>query len=88
MCSYLEAIEMMMVGSGFEDIVILADVFAGCTINKVMAGNHYNRAMRDNQLMFDATGDYCWMYFLFTTIMISTLQMNCKLWQNILPAVN
>jgi len=55
MCSYLGALGKMMCGSGFEDLVMQAGVCAGGSIDKVMAGKHYNRAMRVHQLMLDAT---------------------------------
>ena len=32
----------MVAGSGFEDFVIQADVCAGGSIDKVIAGKHYN----------------------------------------------
>ena len=55
MCSYLGALGKMMSGSGFEDIVIQAGVCAGGAIDKVMAGRHFNRAVRVHQLMLEAT---------------------------------
>ena len=55
MCSYLEAIEKTMAGSGFEDIVIQAGVYAGGFIDKVMAGKHYKLAIRIHQRTLDAT---------------------------------
>jgi len=55
MCSYLRALGKMMSGSEFEDLLLEADVCAGESIDKLMAGKHYNRAMQVHQLMLDAT---------------------------------
>ena len=55
MCSYLGALGKMMCGSGFEDILMQAGVCAGGSIDKVMAGKHFNRAVRVHQLMLEAT---------------------------------
>ena len=54
MCSYLGALGKMMSGSGFEDVIMQAGVCAGGSMDKVMNGKHYNRAMRVHQLMLDA----------------------------------
>ena len=43
-----------MAGSGFEDVVIEAGVCASGSIEKVMNGKHYNRALRVHQRMADA----------------------------------
>ena len=55
MCSYMGAIGKMMCGSGFEDVLMESGVCASGSIDKVMSGKHYNRAMRVHQLMLDAT---------------------------------
>jgi len=44
----------MLIGSGFEDIIIEADICASGSIEKVMLGKHYNRAMRVHQRVTDA----------------------------------
>jgi len=54
MCSYMGAIGTMMVGSGFEEILIESGMCASGSIVKVISGKHYNRAMRVHQHMIDA----------------------------------
>lgn len=54
MCSYMGALGKMMCGSGLEEIIIEAGVCASGSIDRVMSGKHYNRAMRVHQLMLDA----------------------------------
>jgi len=44
----------MMAGSGFEEILIEAGVCASGSIDKVMSGKHFNRAMRVHQRMLEA----------------------------------
>jgi len=53
MCSYMGAIRKMMCGSGFEDIVAEAGLCASGSIDQVMTGRHYNRALRIHQCMLD-----------------------------------
>jgi len=48
------ALGKMVAGSGFEDILIEAGVCASGSINQVMSGAHYNRAIRVHQYMADA----------------------------------
>jgi len=54
MCSYMGALGKMMAGSGFEEVLIEAGACASGSINQVMNGSHYNRAMRVHKLMVDA----------------------------------
>ena len=54
MCSYMGAIGKMMNGSGLEEIIIESGVCASGSIAKVIAGKHYNRALRVHQLMLEA----------------------------------
>ena len=54
MCSYMGAIGKMMSGSGFEDIVVEAQLYASGSIDQVMSGKHYNRSVRVHQRMLDA----------------------------------
>jgi len=54
MCSYMGSLGKMMTGSGFEEILIEAGVCASGSINQVINGSHYNRAMRVHQHMADA----------------------------------
>jgi hypothetical protein len=54
MCSYMGALGKMMAGSGFEEIIIEAGVCASGSINQVINGSHYNRAMRIHQNMLNA----------------------------------
>jgi hypothetical protein len=48
------AIGKMMAGSGFDEVVIEAGVRASGSINQVMSGKHYNRAVRVHQHVLDA----------------------------------
>ena len=43
-----------MKGSGFEEIVIEAGVCASDSLQKVMSGKHYNRALRVHKLVLEA----------------------------------
>jgi len=54
MCSYMGALGKMMAGSGFEEVLIEAGTCASGSINQVMNGSHYNRAMKVHKLMVDA----------------------------------
>jgi len=53
MCSYIGAIGKMMCGSVFEDTVIEAGLCASGSIDQVMTGRHYNRALLIHQCMLD-----------------------------------
>jgi len=44
----------MMSGSGLEEVIIEAGVCASGSIDRVISGKHYNRAMRVHQLLLDA----------------------------------
>ena len=54
MCSYMGALGKMMAGSGFEDILIESGICASGSVEKVLSGKHYNRALRVHQHMSDA----------------------------------
>jgi len=54
MCSYMGSLGKMMAGSGFEELVIEAGICASGSIDRVMSGKHYNRAMRVHVIMVDA----------------------------------
>jgi len=54
MCSYMGAVAKMMSSSGFEDIVVEAGLCASVSIEQVMSGRHYNRAVRVHHRMLDA----------------------------------
>ena len=43
-----------MKGSGFEEIIIEADVWASGSLQKVMSGKHYNRAPSVHKLVLEA----------------------------------
>jgi len=46
MCSYMGAIGRMMTGSGFEEVVINSGVCASGSLDQVLTGKHFNRAIR------------------------------------------
>ena len=54
MCTYMGALGKYMTGSGFEEILIESGICASGSIDKVMSGKHFNRAIRVHQLMLDA----------------------------------
>ena len=48
-CSYLGASGNRPRCSGFEEILVESGICASGSINKVVSGKHYNRAMRSSQ---------------------------------------
>lgn len=52
--SYLSALGKLMKGSGFDDIVVEAGICAHGSIEAVLKGNHYNRAIRVHCVMLEA----------------------------------
>ncbi|MES9879418.1 MAG: hypothetical protein ABW185_00870 [Sedimenticola sp.] len=52
-CSYLGALGKHMKGSGFEEIVIESGICASGSINKVITGKHYNRALRVHKTLLE-----------------------------------
>ena len=59
MCSYIGALGKMMTGSGLEEILIKDGICASGSIDKVMSGKHFNRALRIHQHMLDALERNC-----------------------------
>ena len=53
-CSYLGALGKRLCCSGFEEILVESGICASGSINKVMSGKHYNRAMRVHKLTLEA----------------------------------
>jgi hypothetical protein len=53
-CSLLGALGKMMSGSGFEDVIIQENVCARGSLNQVMSGKHFNRALTVHELMLSA----------------------------------
>ena len=53
-CAYLGALGKRLQSSGFEEIVVEAGICASGSINKVMSGKHYNRALRVHRLTLEA----------------------------------
>ena len=52
--SYLGALGKLMKGSGFEDIITEAGLCASGSLDKMMNGKHYNRALRVHTIMLEA----------------------------------
>ena len=52
-CSLFGAMGKHMKGSGFEEIIIEADVCASGSLQKVMLGKHYNRALSVHKLVLE-----------------------------------
>ena len=67
-CSYLGAVGKLLQGSGFTDIVIEAGVCASGSVEKVLSGKHYNRAMRYISLYLKLLNIFSWRH-LQTTLM-------------------
>jgi len=67
MCSYMGALGKFMTGSGFEDVIIESGICASGSINQVLSGKHYNRAMRVHQYMLDALQRLLLKLFTATT---------------------
>ena len=53
-CSLFGALGKHMKGSGFEDIAIEAGICASGSLQKVMSGKHYSRALRVHKLVLEA----------------------------------
>lgn len=66
-CSYLGVLGKMMTGTGFEDIVIEAGICASGSLDQVMRGKHYNRAMRVHKLMYETLERLLLQSFFATT---------------------
>jgi len=74
-CSFLGALRRMVVGSGFEDVVIESGVCSSGSIAQVLSGKHYNRAVRVHQLMMIAVDQLLMEKFVQCTgVDISTMQ--------------
>jgi hypothetical protein len=54
MCAYMAALGKLMAGSGFEELLIESGICASGSINQVLSGKHFNRAIRVHQHMLDA----------------------------------
>ncbi|KAK3732161.1 hypothetical protein RRG08_026543 [Elysia crispata] len=52
--SYLGVLGKLMKGSGFEDIITEAGLCASGSLDKMMNGKHYNRALRVHTIMLEA----------------------------------
>jgi len=63
MCAYMGALGHMMSGTGFKEILIEADVCASGSIEKVLSGKHFNRAVRVHQRMLEAVEQFLWEEF-------------------------
>ena len=53
-CSYLGALGKRLRCSDFEEILVESGICASGSINKLMSGKHYNRAMRVRKLTLKA----------------------------------
>ena len=54
LCSFMGALGKMMMGSGFEEVVIQSGICASGSLDQVMSGKHFNRALRIHQQMLAA----------------------------------
>ena len=53
-CSLFGTVGKMMRGSGFSEIIIESGICASGSLNRVMSGKHFNRALRVHKLLFEA----------------------------------
>ena len=53
-CTYMGALGKMMRCSGLEEILIESGICASGSIEKVMTGKHYNRALRIHKIVLEA----------------------------------
>ena len=53
-CSLFGTVGKMMKGSGFSEIVIESGICASGSLDRVMSGKHFNRAVRVHKLMFES----------------------------------
>ena len=53
-CSIFSALGKMLRGCGFSEIVIEASICASGSIEKVLSGKHYNRALRVHKIVMEA----------------------------------
>ena len=53
-CAYMGAVGKSLRGSGLEEIILEAGICASGSIEKVMTGKHYNRALRIHKLVLEA----------------------------------
>ena len=51
MCSYMRALGKMIIGSGFEEILVESGIWASRSIAKVLLEKHYNRPTCVHQRM-------------------------------------
>ena len=54
LCAYMGALGKIMKCSGFEEILIESEICASGSIEKVMNGKHYNRALRVHKIVLEA----------------------------------
>jgi hypothetical protein len=54
LCSYMGALGKSIRCSGFEEILVESGIFASGSIENVMSGKDYNRALRVHKLVFEA----------------------------------
>jgi len=68
MCAYMGALGHMLAGSGFEEVLIEADICASGSIEKVLSGKHFNHAVRVHQRMLEADEQLLWEDFAQTQL--------------------
>ncbi|KAK3735621.1 hypothetical protein QZH41_007397 [Actinostola sp. cb2023] len=54
LCSYMSALGKLMRCSGLEEVLVESGVCASGSIQQVMAGKHYNRAIRVHKIVLEA----------------------------------
>ena len=62
--AYLSTIGKRFQDSGFEDILIEADIVAPGSIKGILSGHHYNGSIRANKMMYEERVRLRWKAFL------------------------
>lgn len=63
MCNFMSSIGKMFGDAGLRDLAVESGVIAEGSINKVLDGKQYNRAVRLHKLMFEALMRVAWRGF-------------------------
>ena len=54
LCSYMAALGKLVRGSGLGDIIVQSGICASGSIEAVLAGKHYNRALRVHKAVLES----------------------------------
>ena len=80
-CAYFNAIGKVVEGSGFEEIVLEAGICASGSLNGVLTGKHYNRALMVHTTFLESLERLLWGKFLRE-------KNACEKWNNVKKTLN